>query len=128
MQGQYYGFNGLLEEVSAGSGAGRVLEEVSAESGAGGLPKDVSVEFGAGCSARGAFCDGDLRTRATLLVGIEAADVSIPSVSVVFSVFFAHAVEAKSSASAKHVAFTTTRLAAPRNNSSDPADRIAAAA
>jgi hypothetical protein len=109
---------GLLEEVSAGSRGGGVLEEVSAESGAGGLAEEVSAEFGAGCVARGTFCDRCLGALWDLLVGIEAADVSIATVSVVLSVFTAQAAGVNSNASAKRFDFNigvaTARI--PREN------------
>ena len=91
---RYYGLVGLSEEVSAESRAGRVLEEVSAESRAGCAFGEVSTEPGTGSSVRGMFCDGGLRTRMTLLVGIAPADVSLATLSAdVFSVFTPHAAD-----------------------------------
>jgi hypothetical protein len=89
---------GLSEEVSAESRAGRVFEEVSAESRAGCAFGEVSTEPGTG-SVRGMFCDGGLRTRMTLLVGIAPADVSLATLSAdVFSVFTPHAADVQMSA------------------------------
>lgn len=137
----------MLEEVPVESRAGCVLEEVPVRSRAGCVLEEVPVKSGSDCAARAGLFDGDLRAILDLLVGIADADVSIARVSVVFSVFTAQAAEVQRSASAKHFDFNIgysdlvsgvtafepdvsarMRLAALRNSSLGPADKISAAA